>query len=355
MLIIGAGPAGTSAAYDLVSAGYRVLLLDKKAFPRKKACAGGVTPKAMNLFRFDISGVVRSTCRSVRITPGGQAPFSIARPEPLCYMTRRQDLDLLALEKAVEKGACFETVRTVTSISRRPSHVAVRTEAGLIQARFLIGADGANSRVRRLAGIPFRMKKCPALEADVRLDHPDRYPMEFDFSRMPGGYYWIFPKDDHVNIGIFAVEPGTGLKRSLLETYARERLGTCGLEAVKGYPIGVGGYAYVPGPDRILLAGDAAGMAEGLLGEGIYFAVKTGQLAARAILSSDGAGIPAGKIYHRSLRGIRTDLKLHQFSARCLYRFPDPALGLLARSFIHGRFARGYAAGKTVSQILLGR
>ena len=248
VVIIGAGPAGTNAAYDLVSAGYRVLLLDKCNFPRKKACAGGITPKAYALFRYDISSVVKQQCRTMKITPAKGDSFLIKSSTPLCYMTQRKDLDLLALNKAVEKGVKFETVKKIQSIEEKMSHVEIRTNDRLIRANYLIGADGANSLVRRrMSKQTFKVTRYPAIEADVRVRQPDLYKMEFDFSMSKNGYYWIFPKHDHVNIGIYSTAARPGLKRQHLVDYALKRFSTNRLEAFKGYPIGVGGYFYCPG------------------------------------------------------------------------------------------------------------
>ena len=88
VIIIGAGPAGTAAGYHLARKGRSVLLLDRRTFPRKKACAGGVTPKAMALFDYDISHLVRRTCRKVKVTRPGKNAFFIKNTNPLCYITR---------------------------------------------------------------------------------------------------------------------------------------------------------------------------------------------------------------------------------------------------------------------------
>jgi geranylgeranyl reductase family protein len=357
VVIIGAGPAGTAAAFDLLSRGFSVLLLDKTAFPKKKACAGGITPKALALFRYDIASLVRQACCSIKIRPRLGQPFVIQDENPLCYMTERWELDLFSLNMVQRKGAQFQVVKKIVSIEEKKSCIQIRTGDQLIKSRYLIGADGANSIVRRMTHSLCRVIRYPALEADIRVDRPGRHSMEFDFS-MPGrGYYWIFPKGNHLNIGIYSTTGFPALKQRQLAAYAQRRFGTDRLHAVKGYPIGVGGYAHCPGTGRILLSGDAGGFGESLLGEGIYFALKSGQAAARAIVSAaeDSTGVSPGVAYAREIQKIRTDLRLYDLSARCLYSFPFLSLKLLAFPFFHKKFARGYAAGKTLGQILLPR
>ena len=368
VVIIGAGIAGTAAAFDLLSQGFSVLLLDKYAFPRKKACAGGVTPKAKALFRYDISSVIQRDCRSINIRPNRGQLFEIRDEKPLCHMTQRWELDEFSLDMVQRKGAQFQVVQKIVSIGEKKFHIEVRTQDQLIKSRYLIGADGANSIVLRMTHPFCRVNRYPALEADIRVDNPDAHPMEFDFS-MPGkGYYWVFPKKDHINIGIYSTNGRPALKRQQLAAYAKQRFGVDQLQAIKGYPIGVGGYAFCPGKGRVLLAGDAAGFGETLLGEGIYFALKTGQAAARAIIIAasvtnpsqggfsfqDRGGAP-GVAYARKIKQIRNDLRLYHLSAIGLYTFPKVSLKLLSHPFFHKRFAKGYADGKTLGQIFFSR
>jgi flavin-dependent dehydrogenase len=245
--IIGAGPAGTAAAFDLSVKGLKVLVLDKYEFPRKKACAGGITPKACHLFKYDISSVIKRECRTVRITLPDKAPFYIKDENTLCYMVKREDLDLFSLNKVIEKGVDFRVVKKIESIIETPSFVKIKTNDQAFKALYLIGADGANSMVRRFVSKDRFYKNQFALEADVKIDRPDRYKMEFDFSRSKKGYYWIFPKHDHVNIGIYSVDLNAGLQTKQLFEYADERLYSKRLESIKGYPVCTGGFNYKPG------------------------------------------------------------------------------------------------------------
>jgi len=353
--IIGAGPAGTAAAFDLLTKGLRVLILDKIEFPRKKACAGGITPKAYRLFRYDISSMIKQECRTIRINPCKGKPFFLKNENTLCHMTRREDLDFFSLNKVLEKGADFQVVKKIESISETLNFVEINTSGRVFKALYLIGADGANSKVRRLVSKGRFYKSRFALEADVKIDRPDRYQMEFDFSKLKNGYYWIFPKDDHVNIGIYSMDSTRRFQATQLFEYAAERLHSNRLESLKGYPICTGGFKYKPDSNRILLAGDAAGLAEPLLGEGIFFAIKSGQMAARAILESQAISVSAGVLYGEKLKQIQMDLRCYELSSKWFYRFPWVSLNTLSVPFVHKRFVKGFADGKTITQIFSGK
>lgn len=351
-VIIGAGPCGTSAAYDLLESKKTVLLIDKYDFPRKKACAGGITPKGYKAFAYDILSQIKTVCHEVKVTPSTDTSFIIKNRQPLCYMVDRKELDEFSLKLVIRKGAVFKKIKKILAIKEFAHHVEIQTTEGHFKSRYLIGADGANSIVRKLVRTDVFYQKQMAVEADVVVDHPDQFSMEFDFSHPIKGYYWIFPKKDHVNIGIYSTGASIHLGTEKLHEYARRRCGTDRINNIKGYPICTNGFIYRPDSDRIFLAGDAAGMGERMLGEGIYFALATGRLAASAIIRSQHVKYSARQLYDRSLKKIRRDLKLYDLASKCLYRFTGLSLKLLSFKPVHGFFASGYARGRTLSDIL---
>lgn len=352
VIIIGAGPAGTAAAYDLLCAGLKVLMLDKSKFPRKKACAGGLTPKALDLYRFDISRLIRRRIREVAVINRSGKQFVIHEKKPLCYMTRREELDYFVLQRVMQKGAAFRVVPRIDTIDSDRKSVKVLAGKELFKARYLIGADGANSRVRQLTSPSHPFARQMAIEVDVQVRHPAKCKMTFDFSRSQYAYYWIFPRDDHVNIGVYSVKKNIRLSERLLVEYANKALGCTQLKGFRGYPICTGGFRYIPS-GRVLLVGDAAGFAEPLLGEGIYFALKSGQLAAGSVIQGmTNSGISVGKRYQNMLKYLRMDLKLYQLSAKLLYRIPQLSLSLLSIPAFHRRFSKGYADGKSLGRIV---
>jgi geranylgeranyl reductase family protein len=358
VIITGAGPAGTAAGFDLVMAGYSVLLLDRQEFPRKKPCAGGLTPKAVNQYAYDISGLIERTCHEIIIHRPDGSCFSISRNRPLCHMTQRKDLDLFALNRFRSAGGSFQIAGRIHAMVQGASSVTLHTSGGSFAADYLVGADGANSRIRTLLNEqnrPYRVRKLFGLEADVLVSRPDHVSMAFAFFRDLPGYFWIFPKKDHVNIGIFSRTRTPQVSVRKLAAFAGRYLDTTHLSDVTGYPIATGGGRLYqsPGAGRVLLAGDAAGFAESVFGEGIYFAVKSGRVAAAAIMGALTKKNPALSVYSRSLADMRLDLQVSRYAAAALYRWTGPCLHLAGIPAVHRHFSSGYAAGQPLSRIFL--
>lgn len=348
VIIVGAGPAGSAAGLDLASAGMRVLLLDKHDFPRMKPCAGGVTIKAVQRLRYDISPVVRESVSTLRMSLYQRRHADFSADSAAVLMTHRPELDQLALEQALQAGAEFQRCRHIQALNQHNAAVTLVTDDAQFSGRWLIAADGANSRIRRLvlghAGNPGAM----AIEGLLPREQCREYPLTgFDFGVLPGGYGWVFPKGDHVNVGLYAWrQGGTQINRQALAEYARARLGSDALEHVQGFPIATAGAHWSPVAGRVLFAGDAAGLAEPLLGEGIYGAILSGQKAAMAILAEQDV---AGD-YQRALQPWRDELqRTHQLS-RLWYGTLPIAFGLLKYA-AGGLLVRGFADGLTLGGI----
>src|SRR3990170_1815743 len=212
-IVAGAGPAGSTAARILAREGASVLLLDRARFPRDKPCGGGVTLRAAACQDLDLSPVVERTVMGARFSLRLGQAFDRRYEGPLTYMTQRCRLDAFLAEAAISAGATFqdgEPLRTVEVMSngRAGGGVTVRTERGSYSARALIGADGANGVVGRDTGTRPETEVAVALEGNV--PYPDGVPERWrgvvglDLGGLAGGYGWVFPKGDHLNVGVGA-------------------------------------------------------------------------------------------------------------------------------------------------------
>lgn len=353
VIVAGGGQAGSACAYDLATAGLSVLLVDRREFPRFKACAGGVTTKALRRYRFSIAPVIRQVESDLRVSMYLRRETTLRAPAPICAMTVRTDLDALCFRQAQAAGARYEQIGPIRQIDESADGVTLTLEDGrVLRARYLVGADGAHSQVRKLTGGFVPDRTAVAMEGIVRLPAGTALPpITFDFGVAGQGYGWLFPKGDHVNVGIYTRRPEEVVfSKELLRDYVQRRLGLGAdkIEHLAGFPIGTGGEHYQPASERVFLVGDAAGMAEALLGEGIYNAVLTGQMAANAIVLALANNASARQLFDEYSLIVRGDLANCRQLAQLFYKFLPISYGLL-RHVVADTLVNGFAAGLTTT------
>ncbi len=381
-LVIGAGPAGCAAAYDLAALGRRVLLLDRAAFPRPKACAGGLTMKAVRALRYPIDPVVRRWINSIdlegpaRHSGDNRERRTVGRRAPVCAMTVREELDNFCLAKTSERGAQFRRIASISAVAAGEDRVTLHCSDGqAFAARFLIGADGVHSAIRTLcfpqaaAGEGGWFRKGFALEANVAYRQPDeQFPLVFDFAAECAaeagalrGYGWLFPRDTHVNVGLYTEETAPGapaLSRARLEAYIAARCGAGrDVSAPVGQFLGLGAAAYrPPQKTRVLLAGDAAGFVDPLTGEGIYGAVRSGQAAASAVEASMRSGAPGSLAagFLATSGRLRDDLRVAEHASSRFYAEPTKGFDLLRLPLVPRAVLHAYAEGVSLARLLSG-
>jgi geranylgeranyl reductase family protein len=347
VLIVGASQAGCAAAYDLAASGLSVLMLDRHADTGHKPCAGGVTEKARRLYRFPLDSVVRETVSTLIMTHALRRDTPFPAGSPVCVMTHRPELDQLCREQALARGARLQIVKRLQGFRCYDQGVVLTVDGEPIEARYLIGADGANSAVRRLVFGGGHAEGAMAIEGLLAREHCQYYPQTtFDLGVVRDGYGWLFPKRDHVNVGLYVrTRQGVHVDRAALAAYARDRLGSDALTQVQGYPLGTWGHRQRLVAGRVMLVGDAAGFTEPLLGEGIYGAVLSGQRAAAAIL---GGGQVTDQ-YVADMMRWRSELRLVHPLARLFYA-TLPVSFFALREFARAPLMRGYADGLTLGQ-----
>ena len=353
VLVVGAGPAGCAAAYDLATSGRDILLVDRRSFPRVKPCAGALTPKTLQALRFPVAPVIRQVTTTFISRRDDEPPTVYEGRHPLAAMTVRAELDQYVLERTLASGARFTKIGAIRGIHVESEHLMVQTATERLRCRYLVGADGANSTVRRLTGEFPDIGWGFGIEGHVA-GNAATQDFEIDFGVVPFGYGWVFPKGDHFNVGVFTSDATVALHPDRLRAYARARLGARDCTQIVGQQVGLGGWRYRPRSRRIFLVGDAAGLTEPLLGEGIYYAVKSGQAAAEAIEAELEGTAPARDLFRARMRVLGRDVSS---AARLARRFHgDLALGyrILATPLVTYCAVKGCAAGMTIRDVIRG-
>ncbi len=296
VVVVGAGPAGSTAARESAARGLSTALLDRAEFPRDKPCGGGVTARAAALLPFDIDPVVERRVCDVRFSWRGELAFTRRSDAPLVYLTQRSRLDDFLVGKAVEAGAGFFPGRRVDAVTPRKDGANVQAGGEEFRARVLIGADGVNGPVARRLGLRVDVNRGVALEGNYSpapgVGNDSASPganydwdslIAFDFGDVGGGYGWAFPKADHVNVGIGGWRSsGPQLRTMLAEQVRRYGLDPDTAWGVRGHYLPVRRGRSPVWKGRVMLVGDAAGLVDPLTGEGIYGAIYSGRAAAVA-------------------------------------------------------------------------
>ena len=293
LVIIGAGPAGATVARHVAQHGHDVLIIEKDRLPRYKACAGGVTVRAARLLDFDVSPVVERTVDSGRFSYRMRRFTDKTALSPISYMVMRDRFDRFLVEKAQEAGAGLLDGARVRSVAANGDGAEVNLGEAVVQAKVLVGADGANSVVARAMGLNAGAEADLALEAEVAVPENILRPWErrvaIDVGVVRGGYAWVFPKAGNLSIGVAGLKRyAPQLRRYFDDFMAWLNLGPHEVLRFKGHhiPLRNPRSALAQGP--ALVVGDAAGLADPFSGEGIYHAIRSAKLAGPVIVEALG-------------------------------------------------------------------
>lgn len=325
VIIVGAGPGGATAAYFLGEAGKKVLVLEKEIFPRYKACGGGLSADLLaKTFPFSFESIIENQIKEIVYAFGGRI-FRVPLRGQAVRTVMRADFDAYILAHSRAEVRQGISVRKVTET---PDRLIVRTAGGeIFEASYLIGADGANSVVARDAGLRHGKKMAAALEAELSASKAELHQFSsalwFLFGDIRFGYAWIFPKGNHLSLGIAALRPNRGELQKKLAQIAANFGFALKASQIKGHPIPIYTHKESISTARVLLVGDAAGLVDPFSGEGIRFAIKSGQLAAQALLADQPSSYPVG--VHKQ---IGFSLQLGLAVAWFFYRFPGLSLAL---------------------------
>lgn len=326
LVVIGLGPAGSTAAYFAARQGYKVLGIDRAVFPRQKLCGGAISARIDEVLDVDFSRIIQKRVNTGILHFGRNKPLSFTLEKPFIYLVDRQEFDHFLLRKAEEAGALIRQNETFIHADEKEEFVQVRTDQGLYRCRYLLGCDGASGRIGKLLNPERTGWEGFGMEEEYPGDALSlpRNSVLIRFNEAPQGYGWLFPKERTASAGVVRfARKWPGAKRAYQDFLARYDLKTEGTVGGHPLPLYGGPQALCRARGRIALAGDAAGLVEGFLGEGIYFAVKSGKLSAQSFVQAIKTGADFDKIYLNTLeKEIYPDLDVSRKLAKGVYGFP---------------------------------
>ncbi len=286
VIVVGAGPAGATLGYELACRGLSVLILEKEMLPRDKICAGGLPRRTAGLLDFDIGTVAERTTYGARITYRLGAECVKRHRRPFVYMVTRSSFDHMLIQKAQDAGATVIDGAEVEEVEADGRSAKVATTAGDFKARIVAGADGAKGMVAKSAGLMRGARLDLALQVEVSVDADEMARWDsligIDEGQLPGGYGWVFPKKDHLAVGV----GGDARLSKKLKPYLEKMVHHVGIDEagdIKGALMPMRGKGMAIQKGNILLLGDAAGLINPITREGIYYAMRSARLAAPVI------------------------------------------------------------------------
>jgi geranylgeranyl reductase family protein len=307
--IVGAGPAGSTAAKFLSEKGVRTLLLEKTVFPRDKPCGGGLPMRVLHRFKYIAeNNLIDSYSFAIQIHAASMIHhLDFQHNKPLQAMVRRKIFDEGLANIAKRSGAVLQCGETVQDVTTDKEHIRIFLSNGtIVESQVLIGADGTWSTVAKKIGMkhdcnhigvcvyneyPMGQETLYRLYGDERAAHIHLQPAGL------AGYGWVFPKERHTNIGIVefrqAINPATE-KKNLQHHYAlyiqalkKQQLIPNNLNTSVTHG---GVFPTCPAKkitaNRVVLCGDAGGLVNPSTGEGIYYAMCSGEIAAKTAIKA---------------------------------------------------------------------
>lgn len=291
-VIVGSGPAGSTAAYYLAKNNFKALILEKKDLPRYKTCGGGLTFKGLSYLPFYIDDIIEKKCFVSEISDyESNIKFVVKRNDPMVSMVMRSEFDLRLINEAKQMGAEIKENCELNKIIYHNDLIEIITNKDNFYAKFLIAADGALSKISKLGGWKNFKNTIPALEYEIIVGQKQlnifSNSARFDFGIIPGGYGWVFPKKKHLSIGILNMKPDRLNLNDAFQIYLK-KLGLKNIISMErhGYVIPMNQSNKEFAKNRIFLTGDAAGFVDPITGEGISFAILSGKIAAESLIES---------------------------------------------------------------------
>lgn len=289
LIIVGGGPSGASAGRAAGKAGISTLLLEKEHFPRYKPCGGALSTYALSCLDFELPEyLIERNISKVR-AHFRELHTERQKDHRLALLVSRKAFDYFLLDKARETGIDISLGEKVLECEEKEGYVEVKTSMNTYLTKFVLIAEGSegvlkhNVRPRRARKTEYDLalvSEIPEKDEVIRNRFPDL--MDIHFGVAPGGYGWIFPHAGYYSAGVVGTAEYFKHPGAVMQDFLKAN-GFTGEFQVHSHIVPVGGIKRKTVSSRILLSGDAAGFVDAFTGEGISYAIRSGQLAAEKV------------------------------------------------------------------------
>jgi geranylgeranyl reductase family protein len=340
LIVVGGGPAGASAARRAAKIGLETLLIEKEQFPRYKACAGALSQRAMSYLDFDIPDhIIEREVFGARVHFNGRV-IERRKDYRLSVLVTRSVLDSYLLEKTRETGVEVKTGERVVACTEDEDCVEIRTSENVYRGKFVVLAEGSQGRLKN--GVRRKDRKTEyavavVTEIEEENEYIDSYihnAIDLHFGVAKLGYGWIFPHEGYFSIGIAGLASCMPHPRKVLTDFLRDK-DFSGDYRLHAHMLPAGGVRRKLVGSRVVLTGDAAGFVDAFYGEGLAYAIRSGQIAVDVI-----SDIVLGE---KSLSSVRryesvceaefgANLRWSLMMSRIMHRFPGIFFRLLAEN-----------------------
>lgn len=335
LIIIGAGPSGSSAGRVAGQNELKTLILDKDHFPRYKPCGGAISGHTLSYLDFELpEDIVNRSVFKGKLSYKNKV-VEYKRDSVINFLVTRSVFDNFLLEKAKETGVDVNLGEKVTGILQEKDFVTIKTDKNTYQSKFVLIATGAQGTLKNNVRKPDDNEEYGVcLVTEIEFDNTNR-PIdivEIDFSPEGIGYGWIFPNDNYFSVGYGSVmakyspHPKQAMEKFLADN------GFDGDYKLKGHVLPCGGYKRKLVKGRVLLSGDAAGFVDALTGEGLPYAIRSGQIAAETVVLTKNGNVKLKEYKKRCYAEFGEHLKYSLYLAKMMHRQPDKIFGALSRN-----------------------
>jgi geranylgeranyl reductase family protein len=332
VIIVGGGPAGSSAGRRAGINGLHTLLIEKEVFPRYKACGGALSERALSYLDFPLPSSLREReIFGARFRFKGSV-IEGSHESRIATMITRSILDDYLLEKGRETGIEIKVGEKVIDYKEQGDFVEIVTNKNVYRSKFVIIGEGSQGKLKRkVRVIDTKGTYGVCIVADVgedieKIDQAMFNIVEIHFDVLNMGYGWIFPHKNYYSVGIGAFANKIMNPKGIMNEFLKKN-GFNGTYRFRGHTIPAGGIKRNVVSSRTVLVGDAAGFVDPFAGEGLAYAIRSGQIAADIITetirgNNNGAHL---KQQYESMcqREFADDFKYALLTVKMMHRFPD--------------------------------